>query len=213
MSPTQRYESDAFECPHCRAYANQTWYSASGQYIGPGGFAMSHVDFKDFKFSNCAHCRKQAIWHQENIVFPRPLLPEFPNPDMPDDVKNDYEEARSIFDLSPRGSSALLRLALQRLCVHLGEPGKNINKDIKSLVEKGLPDRVQEALDSVRVIGNEAVHPGVMDLNDDRDTAKSLFKLINFVVSSMITEKRYVDEIFKSLPSDKLQAIKDRDGN
>jgi predicted RNA-binding Zn-ribbon protein involved in translation (DUF1610 family) len=213
MDASQNYKNEAFVCPHCGVYANQRWYAACGQYYGPGGFAMSPVDFKDFQFSDCAHCRKQAIWYQENIVFPKPLLPEPPNQDVPDDIKDDYEETRSIFDLSPRGSSALLRLALQKLCVHLGESGKNINEDIKSLVEKGLPDRVQEALDSVRVIGNEAVHPGVMNLNDDRDTAKTLFKLINFIVSNMTTEKRYVDEIFNSLPSDKLQGIKDRDGN
>ena len=54
---------------------------------------------------------------------------------------------------------------LQKLCKVLGQSGNNINEDIKALVESGLDPRVQKALDAVRVVGNNAVHPGQMDGN------------------------------------------------
>jgi hypothetical protein len=38
---------------------------------------------------------------------------------------------------------------------------------------------VQQSLDIVRVIGNDAVHPGQIDLTDDIETATKLFVLIN----------------------------------
>jgi hypothetical protein len=70
---------------------------------------------------------------------------------------------------------------------------------------------VQQALDSVRVIGNEAVHPGTIDLKDNRETANQLFRLVNFIAQKMLTEPREIDEIYNGLPKDKLKSIEERD--
>lgn len=106
-----------------------------------------------------------------------------------------------------------MRLGIQKLCKELGQPGKNINDDIGALVRNGLDPRVQRALDVVRVIGNEAVHPGQIDLHDDRATAENLFKLFNLIVDKIISEPKHIDEIYGSLPPDKLRAIENRDKN
>jgi hypothetical protein len=134
-----------------------------------------------------------------------------PNPDLPDEIKTDYQEAKAIVSKSARGAAALLRLAIQKLCKELGEPGKNINDDIASLVRKGLPIRIQQALDIVRVIGNEAVHPGQMDVSDNPAIAVSLFRLVNLIAQHMISEPKAIAELYSSLPPDKLKGIKDRD--
>jgi len=137
---------------------------------------------------------------------------EPPNDDLPDEIKRDYEEARNIANLSPRGAAALLRLAIQKLCEHLGQPGKNLNDDIKALVKSGLPVEVQQALDSVRVIGNEAVHPGQLAFSEeDSETVNSLFSLVNYITNKMVTEPKKVEKIFNSLPADKREAIEKRD--
>ena len=86
-------------------------------------------------------------WVFDQTVWPRQGIAPLPNPDTPEDIRRDYEEASTILDLSPRGAAALLRLAVQKLCAHLGEKGKNINDDIAALVAKGLDPRVQQALD------------------------------------------------------------------
>lgn len=145
------------------------------------------------------------------MIYPSSGGAEPPNRDLGDEIIRDYEEARSIASQSPRGAAALLRLALQKLCKNLGYPGKDINKDIQAMVIDGLPPKVQEALDSVRVIGNEAVHPGTLDIKDDRETANKLFRLINFIAAKMITEPREIDQLYRSLPKDKLAGIKARD--
>jgi hypothetical protein len=106
----------------------------------------------------------------------------------------------------------LLRLAIQKLCAALGEKGKNIDDDIASLVKKGLSSLVQKPLDAVRVIGNEAVHPGTLDLKDDRDTATELFGLVNIIAEQMISIPKHVEEVYGKIPEDKRKAIEKRDG-
>lgn len=165
----------------------------------------------NLNLSECYNCRKIAVWVHKNLVFPSKKTGVMPNADLPADVVKDFEEARSIVNESPRGAAALLRLCIQKLCAHLGEKGKNIDADIASLVKKGLNPVVQQSLDIVRVIGNESVHPGTVDLNDDRDTALHLFHLVNAIADQMISHPKKVQEMYAKLPSAKREAIEKRD--
>lgn len=201
---------EAFNCPSCHVYSRQHWYFMAAS-VEVNGYGLQYQN-KNFQISNCEKCGFPTIWHGDKIVYPINSNSEPPNSDLPVEIQHDYDEARDICNLSPRGAAALLRLAIQKLCAHLGQPGKNINIDIKGLVEKGLPPKVQEALDSVRVIGNDAVHPGSIDLRDDREVANKLFKLVNFIAQKLITEPKEIDEIYNGLPQDKLDGIKRRDG-
>ncbi len=200
---------EAFNCPKCHVYAKQNWYFIHAT-SNKDGYGYIYEN-KEFLLSNCASCGSPTIWVNDNIVYPEFSTAQIASKDLPDEVREDFEEARLIANKSPRGAAALLRLAIQKLCKHLGKSGKNINLDIKSLVEDGLPIRVQQALDSVRVIGNDAVHPGSIDLKDDIETVNMLFKLVNFITEKMITEPNDIDELYRSLPADKLAGIDNRD--
>ena len=124
--------------------------------------------------SRCYSCGAYAVWHADSILHPAHRYEVQANEDMPEDVKFDFEEAAAIVNVSARGAAALLRLCIQKLMRHLNEKGENLNGDIKNLVGKGLDPRIQQALDVVRVIGNNAVHPGTIDLQDDKATAIKL---------------------------------------
>ena len=161
--------------------------------------------------SRCFACGKLAVWVADKLVFPQVREAELPNSDLPEDIKQDYDEASRIVSLSPRGAAALLRLAIQKLCAFLGEKESNIDQAIASLVKKGLLPQVQQSLDVLRVIGNEAVHPGTMDLRDDIETAQQLFKLVNLIATQMISHPAQVQRVFDKLPSSKRVAIEKRD--
>lgn len=161
--------------------------------------------------TECFNCNELAVWIHSHLVYPKRGEAPLPNPDMPGDIRRDYDEASSILDLSPRGAAALLRLGIQKLCKELGQAGKNINTDIAALVALGLSSRIQKALDALRVIGNEALHPGTIDLRDDRATAESLFRLMNLIVEKMISEEKHVDQVYNLLPESKRAEIERRD--
>ncbi|MGD5339922.1 DUF4145 domain-containing protein, partial [Xanthomonas citri pv. citri] len=129
--------------------------------------------------AQCFGCKGLSLWIKDALVWPSVVVEIKPHGDMPADVREDFMEAASIAERSPRGAAALARLAIQKLMKDLGEKGKNINDDIRALVQKGLEPEIQQALDIVRVIGNNAVHPGQVDLKDDKATAITLLRLVN----------------------------------
>jgi hypothetical protein len=166
-----------------------------------------------FSLSTCLTCSDISIWVEEKLVYPKQVAIEPPNQDMNEDIQNLYNEASSIVMESPKGATALLRLALQLLLKQLGKSGKNINNDIKDLVSEGLSPKIQQALDLLRVVGNNAVHPGQIDLNDDNEIAIKLFHILNFIANEMITKPKELEFLYSSIiPEDTKQHIKDRDG-
>jgi len=209
------FKKKAFNCPYCEVYAHQKWryrlmiFNSNSEH--PPNSRYDQLRVMDWSTSKCDHCGEISFWHDEQLIYPKSSIAPLPNEDMPDDVKEDYIEAKNIVNDSPRGACALLRLALQKLMPHLEESGKNLNEDIGNLVKKGISSEVQKALDSVRVIGNNAVHPGELDLKDDVRTAISLFRLINYIVDNQISSKKEIDGIFEGLPQMNIEAIKRRD--
>ena len=61
-------------------------------------------------------------------TFIQTSLRRDPNVDMPESVKQLYNEAGTIYNKSPRAACALLRLAIDRLCNELEETDRDINK-------------------------------------------------------------------------------------
>jgi hypothetical protein len=79
---------------------------------------------------------------------------------------------------------------------------KNINKNIKELVSDGSNPKIQQALDILRVIGNNAVHPGQIDVDDNKDIALNLFKILNVVADDMITKPKEMENLYNNIIPD-----------
>ncbi|WP_312589485.1 DUF4145 domain-containing protein [Comamonas terrigena] len=199
----------AFTCPHCGVLARQYKWGYN-MYANSNTYAETAIESVPLRITSCEYCQKNCIWLNDSYLYPSRGNAPAPNSDMPEDVKSDYEEAASIYTKSPRGAAALLRLAVQKLMIHLGQNGKNINNDIADLVENGLPSRIQKALDVVRVTGNNAVHPGQLDANDV-EVAEQLFPLVNFIVEYQISLPKRSQALYEALPEGARAAIEKRD--
>ena len=195
--------AEAFNCPNCGAYAKQDWSNHWDK-------GSRHIP--ELTTALCSRCNNFSIWRYGTLLYPQTSPVEAPSDDLPTEVKRDYEEAAQIVRQSPRAAAALLRLAMQKLCVHLGGTGENLNKDIATLVKNGLPAKVQQMLDTVRVIGNHSVHAGVIELKDSPQTAEALFRLVNRVAKEMITDPKELEAIYGSLPKKDKEQISKRDG-
>lgn len=222
-----KYGEEGFNCPSCQAYSHHYWHevkeNGKEEYIilsflrkvsitasVPTNQINGYLISNKLALSTCFKCTASAYWVGGEMIYPSISLAPPANPDMPESVIEIYQEARKISSLSPRASAALLRLALEKLLPQIGAKKSNIDTMIGELVGKGLPIEVEKALDGLRVIGNEAVHPGTIDVQDSSDITAALFKLLNFVVDRMITQKKAIDEIYDLIPETKIQGIVNR---
>lgn len=206
------FAAPSFSCPHCSAYSSMTWeYLTSESY--PTKFTVRAV---------CQGCQLYSLWVSEtgqdeqpfseltmNYVLAYPNISIAPpaEADMPTDIKVDYEEARQVFNQSPRAAAALLRLCVQKLCQRLLQKEGNIHSQIGELVELGFPKRALAAFDTIRVFGNESVHPGTVNLTDEPEVALSLFRILNMAVRYCITEEIELQKIRDLTPPGKRRSI------
>lgn len=197
------FQANTFHCIHCNVYAQQTWEDIMQKSGTPSGITICQ----------CTHCNQKSFWYkkEEKMIFPMSSIIEPPHNDMPEEILSEYIEAREVFSISAKSSAALLRLSIQKLMPILGEKGENINSDIASLTKKGLPQIVQQAFDVCRVIGNNAVHPGTIDLNDKPENVKTLFSIINFIIEEKISKPKLIENMYNLLPENNLKAINKRD--
>ena len=201
------FRKNAYHCPRCGVLTAQDWRQLS----------MPGIGVVPVWWVRCTTCEQAQLWMGSDVenaamLWPAATLGPRPHIDMPEDVRKDYEEARSILQQSPRGACALNRLALQKLVDGL-EPGNaSLNDKIGTLVKKGLSDTVQQALDALRVFGNNAVHPGELRLDDDVETATALFECMNMIVEDRVAKPKRMKKLFDRLPQGAKDAIAKRDG-
>jgi hypothetical protein len=221
---------NAFTCPRCGAFAKFDWLQLGALGVGGGLALIKH------EAARCHHCGVLTLWAAEEVqnpainlkplfqgvnyrlVYPAKMTAPEAHADLPQECAADFEEARQVLDLSPRAAAALLRLVSEKLCRKICEDakeGSSVNKSlndlIKEMVSNGLPLTIQQALDALRIIGNESVHPGTMDIKDDRAIALRLFSLVEIVVEQKITQPKKIAEVYGKLPPDKVAGVAQRD--
>jgi hypothetical protein len=173
---------------------------------------LYHYFPRNISISICTSCNCGTIWYDQKVVYPNKSIIPNPNPDLSPEIIAIYNEASSILNLSPKGSAALLRLAFQKFLIQIGRKGSKINDDIKELVAEGLSSEVQKALDLLRVIGNNAVHPGQINLDDNKEIAQSLFSILNFLADELITKPKTITSLYEDLiPETTKEHIEQRD--
>ncbi len=95
--------------PHQREEAER-WVDrmVTGRPFLASRYESHRYDVQNLSISKCYNCSDISIWIYDGLVWPRRGEGPLANPDLPEGVREDYDEANSILDLSPRGAAALL---------------------------------------------------------------------------------------------------------
>lgn len=200
-----KLRAESFDCPHCSAFAQQIWGNVIKPICTGSGYNIEYC------ISVCAVCGNTAFWEDDKMVFPLIGAGTPPNSDMPDNIKNDYNEASNIVAISPRSACVLLRICIEKICDKKNAKGNDLNKKIKYLVKQGLDKRIQQSLDTVRIKGNIAAHPSTMYSDDNIDIAHRLFGLVNVISNWAHTQEKEIKELFDTIPETAKIDIKNRD--
>ena len=214
----------SFKCPFCNIHARHDWgcwikdfaqlrldkqiyrsaleynktYQERLEYIAEKtkDYLHRYID-KSFTYAKCNNCNKRSIWRvdDDQMIYPAILTASPASKDMPEDVKEFYEEARQIQQFSIKSASALLRIALEKLTIHLGEEKGNLYIRIRNLKDKGVEQEVINTLNIVKIMDNDIEnYIGKINLTgqDNKEIVEKLFWLINYIVKKTITEPKQI---------------------
>ena len=156
------------KCPHCLIEFH------SGPKYVPFAAANPPVDEEGawgVEWEICPACKRVIIrlvvWppgvnqkpRVHSLVRPRGIAQAPLSPDVPKEFAQDYREACLILADSPKASAALSRRCLQHV---LRDAAKTKKKDLIDQINEvmpNLPSYLAKMIESVRVMGNFAVHP------------------------------------------------------
>lgn len=226
----------SFKCPRCKANTQHVHFRVDGEInqrynvyradinkiIDPSKYVdegdnQANIEIKDWDLyiTVCTVCNQYTIWENEIIIFPFESSIAEPSPDMPKEMKDIYEEARQVYKFSPRASAALLRLAIETLIPLLDygikKENNNLNKMIGELVNKGIPDHIQQGLDIIRYYGNDSIHTAEINLEERKGNVLFLFKFCNMIVDELITKDKEIKSLYELIPDGVINGIEKRD--
>jgi hypothetical protein len=126
--------------------------------------------------SGCHSCNGFALWVGDRLLFPYNVEKR------PDLVEQDLDEAAAIFNQSPRGATALMRVCIQKLVPLLKQDGNYLNDYISSLVRKALEVEIQQSMEVLQVLRNESGQPRSLETQEDKEMALRFFDSLKAVL-------------------------------
>lgn len=232
----------SFTCPHCGAITQQSYFSQVVEHmeivqlrhgyniwaytgfvatkciicdklsIFKCSFSIPYEDKND-SFEYNLYSKRKHLNEEDKLIYPNLSNIAEANADMPDEVKEFYNEARIVAKNSTRAATALLRIATEKLVKDLlGLEGKDyantsMHNAIERLkTEKGLSSTIYNALMALKLFGNEAAHPnediGRLEsyFSNDSDLMNKLFALLNIIVGELISKPKEIESLFETAP-------------
>lgn len=212
----------SFQCPYCSskiAISHDTlvkhsigFEAADGMIWnarGDGKACPSCLEISFYKCPNCNQYTIKAIGTGDKIdevnvpIRPISSAKQFPKY-IPEPIRQDYEEACAIVNLSPKASATLSRRCLQGMIRDFwGITKPTLNKEIDEL-QNQIPADLWSSIDALRQLGNIGAHMEkdtnvIVDI--DPNEANSLIQLIELLMKEWYINREERKKLFSSIIS------------
>lgn len=178
-----------YTCPNRSCGLSSIFFEIRTDYEEPRGIAVGDE-------ANQVQWRR-LLRKVQIVPPPKPKVRDLPAT-VPPVVRQDYEEARLIRDISPKASAALARRCLQGMIRDRYQiSARTLNLEIEKL--KGKVDEQRwKAIDSLRDIGNIGAHPEkdvsvIIDISAS-DAAESL-RFVEILIDDWYVNRHVKDSI------------------
>ncbi len=204
-----------FTCPFCHhdMVVNHDTYSYRMPCFGRETDRTPYdADTLRIHFYRCPNCDKHSIYIEgigsqvtnlKQWIVPSSMAQQFPTY-VPEAIRNDYEEACAILNLSPKASATLSRRCIQGMIRDYWNVTKGtLNKEIDALKDK-IDPFLWQTIDAVRKIGNIGAHME-KDINTivdiDPGEAEKLIKLIEILIKEWYINSYERQKLFADIIS------------
>ena len=207
---------NSFTCPYCNSVMPLISDTESHRYPSfdrdNDRTFNSHFDESTLciSFYKCPKCGNYSIFAKgigaktqnvDSVIQPRSSAKQFPDY-VPEQIRNDYEEAYLISHLSPKASATLSRRCIQGMIHHKWQITlKNLNQEISALKDKIEPS-LWSAIDSLRQLGNIGAHMEAdvnMIVDIDPDETQKLIALVEILIKEWYIIPHERDELLSGI--------------
>lgn len=171
------------KCPHCSVefysqFKNTEIYSYGIDVFNGDMYPVIESHSYSISSASCPACNKVILYLKQKIfnsldtegsldaessemIYPISTIRTCPKEVDNPYIKQDFIEACSVLNISPKASAALSRRCLQSLLQEkAGVIKKNLSEEIQEVIDSGsLPSHLSDSIDAIRNIGNYAAHP------------------------------------------------------
>lgn len=206
---------DSFTCPFCNhtfPLISHTYCEYENEFKLPvrGGWSVDKTYSFKVRMHRCPNCEKITSFAdysgsempQKTIpIFPVSIAKQFP-PYIPESIRQDYEEACSIVNLSPKASATLARRCLQGMIRDFFQISKNTLYEEIDAIKPKIPTEQWAVLDGLRRIGNIGAHMEkdinlIIDIEPDE--AQKLIKLIELLLQQWYIERHNQEQLYADI--------------
>lgn len=212
--------NDSHKCPYCNVHipiSRDTYQERHVSFERDSKFVLNTIEISPTAvtiiFIKCPSCKNYVIGVKgvgsyteecETLFIPDSLAKQFPDY-IPESIRQDYEEAYKIVNLSPKASATLARRCLQGMIRDFWDvkDKPNLFQEI-SAIESMVSPFEWKVLNNIRKITNIGAHPYkdtdinlISDIEDHE--AEKLLKVIEYFLQKWYVNKHETEQLFEDI--------------